>query len=100
MKLSDESLERYVNAAKELAAELNIPVIDMYRRTNDWVNEVGLEAAKDLYKYIRPHDYRFMDDPEYLRSQYYESALEEGETDGTHLNVYGADLVAQWRPRS
>ena len=96
MKLSDESLERYVNAAKELAAELNIPVIDMYKRTNDWVNEVGLEAAKDLYKYIRPHDYRFMDDPEYLRSQYYESALEEGETDGTHLNIYGADLVAQW----
>ena len=49
-KLSDESLEEYVNAAKELGKELNIPVLDVYKRTNDWINEVGLEEAKSLYK--------------------------------------------------
>ena len=91
-KLSDESLEGYVNAAKELGKELNIPVLDVYKRTNDWINEVGLEEAKSLYKIIKPHDERFMYNPEFLNSQFYEN----GDDDDTHLNIFGADKIAFW----
>lgn len=91
-KLSDESLEEYVNAAKELGAELGVPVLDIYKRTNDWINEVGLEEAKSMYKIIKPHDERFMYNPEFLNSQFYEC----GDSDDTHLNIFGADQVANW----
>ncbi|MCI5892875.1 MAG: GDSL-type esterase/lipase family protein [Clostridiales bacterium] len=91
-KLSDESLEEYVNAAKELGEELGVPVLDIYRRTNDWINEVGLEEAKSMYKIIKPHDERFTYNPEFLNSQFYEC----GDSDDTHLNIFGADRVANW----
>lgn len=91
-KLSDDSLEEYVNAAKELGAELNVPVLDMYKRTNDWINEVGLEEAKSIYKIIKPHDERFMYNPEFKNSQFYEC----GDSDDTHLNIFGADKIASW----
>ncbi len=91
-KLSDESLEEYVNAAKELGRELNITVLDIYKRTNDWINEVGLDEAKSMYKIIKPHDERFMYNPEFLNSQFYEC----GDSDDTHLNIFGADRVANW----
>lgn len=91
-KLSDESLEEYVRAAKELGAELGVPVLDIYKRTNAWINEVGLEEAKSMYKIIKPHDERFMYNPEFLNSQFYEC----GDSDDTHLNIFGADRVANW----
>lgn len=91
-KLSDESLEEYVSAAKELGAELGVPVLDIYKRSNDWINAVGLEEAKSIYKIIKPHDERFMYNPEFLNSQFYEC----GDSDDTHLNIFGADKVAGW----
>lgn len=91
-KLSDDSLEEYVNAAKELGEELGVPVLDMYKRVNSWINEVGLEEAKSLYKIIKPHDERFMYNPEFLNSQFYEC----GDSDDTHLNIFGADKIAGW----
>ena len=91
-KLSDASLEEYVNAAKELGKELGVPVLDLYARVNGWINEVGLEEAKSLYKIIRPHDERFMYNPEFLNSQFYEP----GDNDDTHLNIFGADKIAGW----
>lgn len=91
-KTSDESLEEYVNAAKDLGKESGVPVLDVYKRVNDWINEVGLEEAKSLYKIIKPHDSRFMYNPEFLNSQFYE----RGDNDDTHLNIFGADKIAGW----
>ena len=91
-KLSDESLEEYVNAAKELGEELGVAVLDIYKRSNDWINEVGLEEAKSMYKIIKPHDERFMYNPEFLNSQFYEC----GDCDDTHLNIFGAERVVNW----
>ncbi len=85
-------MEEYVNAAKELGEELGVPVLDMYKRVNSWINEVGLEEAKSLYKIIKPHDERFMYNPEFLNSQFYEC----GDSDDTHLNIFGADKIAGW----
>lgn len=91
-KLKDESLFEYVTAAKELGEELNVAVLDIYKRSNDWINEVGLDEAKSMYKIIKPHDERFMYNPEFLNSQFYEC----GDQDDTHLNIFGADRVSQW----
>lgn len=91
-KLSDPSLEEYANATIELGAELNIPVLDMYKRSSNWINQVGLEQSKEIYKIIKPHDERFMYNPEFKNSQYYET----GDNDDTHLNIFGADKVARW----
>ncbi len=91
-KLSDESLEEYVNAAIDLGRELGVPVLNVYKRVNDWIGEVGLEEAKSLYKIIKPRDPRFMYEPEFLNSQFYEC----GDNDDTHLNIFGADKIAGW----
>ncbi len=91
-KTSDASLEAYVNATRELAYELSIPCIDLYARTNDWINQVGLESAKDMFNYVKKDDPRFMGYANFSRSEFYG----KDSTDDTHLNIYGADLIAQW----
>ena len=91
-KTSDAGLEAYVAATRELGAELNLPVVDLYRRTNGWIKQVGAEAAKDLFNYVKPKDSRFTGYKEFKNSQYYVN----GQEDSTHINIYGADLIAQW----
>ncbi len=91
-KLSDESLEAYVQAAASLAHELSVPCIDLYAATNRYVNDVGVDAAMDLYNCVKPHDSRFVDYAPFSGSEFYE----KGSSDDTHLNIYGADLIAQW----
>lgn len=94
-KTSDASLEAYVKAARGLAEELNLPLIDLYKRTNDWINEVGVEAAKDMFNYVKPYDSRFTDYAGFANSNFYV----EGTADDTHINIYGADLISQWAVR-
>ena len=91
-KTSDASLEVYVKAAKELAAELSIPCIDLYARTNGWINEVGVENAKDMFNYVKKDDPRFMGYANFKMSEFYG----KDSTDDTHINIYGADLISQW----
>ncbi|MGN0162813.1 MAG: immunoglobulin-like domain-containing protein, partial [Candidatus Ornithomonoglobus sp.] len=91
-KTSDASLEAYVDAARELAAELNLPLVDLYKRTNGWINEVGAEAAKDMFNYVKPYDSRFIGYAGFASSGFYAT----GTTDDTHINIYGADLISQW----
>lgn len=106
-RLSDAGLEQYVNAARELGEELGIPVLDMYAKTNGWINEVvvvpndsgdgyttDLERANDIFNQVKPRDSRFVNVPfgDFANSQYYTSAP----TDNTHLNYYGALLISQW----
>lgn len=91
LSVRDESLERYVDAVRELGKLEKLPVLDLYAKTNRWIREVGLENARAMYKIILPHDSRFAKNPEFLKSQYL-----DGDEDLTHLNIFGADLVAQW----
>lgn len=90
--LSAPAHEAYVIATRELGEELNIPVIDLYAKTNGWVNSVGVEDARDLFLFVKAHDPRFVSHPDFSKTDYYSSGI----TDGIHLNIYGADLVAQW----
>lgn len=91
-KTSDASLEAYVNATRELANELSIPCIDLYARTNGWINEVGAENAKDMFNYVKKDDPRFMGYANFKLSEFYG----KDSTDDTHINIYGADLISQW----
>ena len=91
-KTSDASLEAYVNATRELAAELSVPCIDLYARTNGWINEVGAENAKDMFNYVKKDDPRFMGYANFKQSEFYG----KDSTDDTHINIYGADLISQW----
>lgn len=88
----DPGLEWYAQAAKELAAECNIPCIDLYKKTNGWINEVDLEDAKDMFNWVKPYDSRYVGDSAFKSSTYYKDGYE----DNTHLNIYGANLIAQW----
>ena len=91
-KTSDASLEQYVNAAKELGEEIGIPVIDLYSRTTGYIKEVGTENAKAMYNYVKPRDSRFYNHEGFKNSGFFLT----GTTDDTHINIYGADLIAQW----
>lgn len=91
-QLSDSSLEKYVAAARELASEINVPLLDLYARTNGWINEVGLDTAMDMFNYVKPYDSRFTDYAGFKNSSFYA----EGTTDNTHININGADLISQW----
>lgn len=99
--LKDTSLEQYVNAAKELGEELNIPVLDLYAKTKAYINEVGLEEAKSMFNWVRLKDSRFIDYPGFAKSQYYNTQSAKAEagisdTDDTHININGAELISQY----
>ena len=85
----DHSLEPYVNAVKELGARENIPVLDLYAMTREYILREGTEKAALLFKHINARDPRFSDNPEFLRSQYYDC----DSRDNTHLNIYGARFI-------
>ncbi|MBQ3425679.1 MAG: hypothetical protein IJH37_00865 [Clostridia bacterium] len=89
---SDASLERYVKAAKELGDEVGVPVIDLYARTNGYINNVGTEAAKDMFNYVKIRDSRFYNHSGFASSGFFSA----GTTDNTHINIYGADIIAEW----
>lgn len=59
-KLSDAGHEAYVNAAKDLAQELGLPYIDLYAKTNKYINDVGTEKSKDIFAFINNNDSRFV----------------------------------------
>lgn len=91
-RTNDAGLEAYVKDTRELAHELSLPCIDLYAKTNGWINEVGTEQAKDMFDYVKAYDSRFIDYAGFSKSKIYTIGTE----DNTHLNINGADLIAQW----
>lgn len=74
-----DSHGRYVPAAAEVAAELNVPLVDMNRLTGALVQRYGPEESKKLFLYVEPDvAERFPD----------------GNADDTHLCVRGAEEFA------
>lgn len=68
----------YPVAIRQVAQKLNVPLIDLQKLTEEWVNSLGDEASKEKYLWTEPND-RFP----------------EGRKDDTHLSVEGAKKVAQ-----
>ena len=75
----------YILAAREVARELNIPLIDLYKLSGDLVQSYGVEDSKKLFLYIEPG--RF-------------SKLPEGKKDDSHLCVEGARKIAELATKS
>lgn len=74
-----DSHGRYVPAATEVAAELNVPLVDMNRLTGELVLKYGPEESKKLHLYVEPNvAERFPD----------------GNADDTHLCIRGAEEFA------
>lgn len=109
-RCSDSGLEPYVNAARELARETGIPCLDLYKRTNGFINDVGEEEAKCIFAHINSHDERFGKDtplPEAFQKSLGKTTIDEigdfenskylcGGEDNTHLQFYGAQMICQW----
>lgn len=87
---TDTTLVPYCIAVRELGEKESIPVIDLYSVTHRYLEKYGAEKMRGLYKHIQPHDERFSDNPEFKRSQYYDTESK----DNTHLNIYGAREIA------
>lgn len=62
-----------------IAMELNVPFIDMNKLTYDLVAGLGRESSKDLFMWIPSGTYAF---------------CPKGKVDNTHLNIYGAKVIA------
>jgi len=70
----------YTMAVRELATQLDVPVIDMAERTGRMLLSIGPEEAKRLYMWLEPGQ-----SPRYP----------DGLQDDTHLNEFGAFRFAQ-----
>lgn len=69
----------YLESPRRVAAQLGVPFVDMNTLTHRLVEDMGPEASKKLFMWV-PADAV--------------PAMPQGREDNTHLNVYGARVVA------
>ena len=70
----------YLDSPRNVAQELNVPFVDLNKLTHEVVEGMGPEDSKKLYVWVAPNTV---------------AALPKGRQDNTHLNVYGASIVAE-----
>ena len=70
----------YLESPRRVAAELDVPFVDLNRLTHDLVQDMGREASKSLFCWVPANTY---------------AACPKGRQDNTHLNIYGARRVAR-----
>lgn len=68
----------YPIATRKVASELNVPLIDLQKLTEDWVNGLGDEPSKAMFLWTEPDE-----------------KFPEGRKDDTHLCEKGAREVAR-----
>ncbi len=68
----------YPEACRDLANEMNVPLIDLQKLTEEMINETGENNSKEIYVWTAPNN-------EYP----------DGRKDNTHLSEKGAKIVAQ-----
>lgn len=69
----------YLVAVRELAAELEVPLIDMSEKSKRFFEQVGTEKTKELFLWVKPGE-----NPNYP----------EGVEDNTHFSENGAREIA------
>lgn len=75
-----ESHEDYPDVIRTLAAQRNVPLIDMYAKSLQYVRELGDEASKKLYLHLEKGEY---------------PAWPNGNADDTHTRRAGAEAYAR-----
>ena len=68
----------YPRAMKQVAKEMNVPLVDLQKITEEWINTLGDDASKEMYIWSEPNE-----------------KYPEGRQDDTHLSEKGATMVAQ-----
>lgn len=69
----------YPDAVRAVAAELNVPLIDLHRSSEKLIVSEGVEGSKKLFLWIDPKHF---------------SAAPDGKKDDTHFSSYGAASMA------
>lgn len=69
----------YLESPRRVAAEENVPFVDMNALTHKLVTSLGREKSKELFMWIPKGEFEF---------------CPEGKIDNTHLRPYGADTIA------
>ncbi len=78
-KLSDTH-GKYVTVVRLIASELNVPMVDLNKKTVEYINQLGPEQSKSLFIHIGPG---------------VSSRFPNGKKDDTHLSKEGAREVAR-----
>ncbi|OMI09928.1 carbohydrate esterase [Bacillus swezeyi] len=74
------SIGEYPNAMKQLGREMNVPVIDLNRKSLAFYNTIGIEATKKVFMFLEPGE-----SPNYP----------DGAQDRVHFQEYGANQLAR-----
>jgi len=69
----------YPSVVRSVAAEMDIPLIDIHKKSEKVFSELGSEKTKGIFLWIPPNKYK---------------SLPNGKTDNTHFSSEGAFLVA------
>lgn len=70
----------YPKIVREVAAEYNVPLIDMHKKSEQLVTKLGVENSKEIFLWIKPGVYK---------------SLPDGKEDNTHFSEYGAMKMAE-----
>ncbi len=69
----------YLDSPRNVAKKLDVPFVDANKITHELVQGLGREESKKLYMWVEPNTV---------------PAVPKGSVDNTHLNIYGARVVA------
>jgi len=70
----------YPDIVRKIAADINVPLLDMHKKSMELVSDLGSEKSKELYLHIDPNKY---------------DSLPDGKIDNTHFSNYGALEMAK-----
>jgi lysophospholipase L1-like esterase len=70
----------YPDAVRKVAAEYKVPLIDMHRRSEAIIKNLGVEESKKLFLILKPKEH-----PNYPN----------GSDDNTHFSAFGAEQIAR-----
>lgn len=75
-----DSHDQYAVAMRDLAEELDVPLLDITKSSTALFEEIGDENSKKLFMWIEPNQYAY---------------YPEGEKDNTHFSLEGAKEIAR-----
>lgn len=70
----------YPDIVREVAKEMQVPLIDMHRKSEKLIRDFGPDSSKKLFLWIEPGVYK---------------SLPEGKQDNTHFSEFGALKMAE-----
>ena len=69
----------YPDVVREVAKEMNVPLIDVHKSSRKMIEELGVEKTKEVFLWVKPGEYE---------------GYPHGKEDNTHFTKYGAHIIA------